>query len=216
MVAMQDVRIQIDAVGPHDRARNGINGHQREEGRIIERRENATVEHTDEVELAYEAICKGDSQLEAAEVLDVGDPKWASHVISLPKAFNRIHGLTSSRVLPIDGQLLTVQQSPLLDEASRGARQRSGEQRAVVDPHQRLVTGVDGMEMCRLVVVPLHVDDDPVELAQPRHERGVRPGRDAARRPTRCYGAAVRRSARNRASKAVAIASSSSGRSDRA
>jgi hypothetical protein len=56
LVALEDARIEIDAVGPHDRARNRVNGDQRERSRNIEGLENTTVEHTDEVELADETI----------------------------------------------------------------------------------------------------------------------------------------------------------------
>jgi len=39
-----------------------------------------------------------------------------------------------------------------LDEAGRRARQRAGKKHSVVDPHQRLVTGVDGREVRRPVI----------------------------------------------------------------
>jgi hypothetical protein len=47
------------------------------------------------------------------------------------------------------------------------------------------------MEVRWLVVVPVHVDDDPVGLAEPRHERTVRLGCDAARNTRRLRGAAA-------------------------
>jgi hypothetical protein len=53
---MEDVRIQVDTIGPHDRSRNRINGDQREHGWILERLEDATLEYTVKVELTDEPI----------------------------------------------------------------------------------------------------------------------------------------------------------------
>ena len=39
----------------------------------------------------------------------------------------------------------------------------------VVDPDERFVLSVDRVEVRRIVIAEVHVDDDPVELAQSRH-----------------------------------------------
>ena len=47
------------------------------------------------------------------------------------------------------------------------------DRRTVVNADQRFVFDVDGVEVRRVVIDEVHVDHDPVELAQPRHAHNV-------------------------------------------
>lgn len=73
------------------------------------------------------------------------------------------------RQLPARDQLTYPLGSPLLDQPSRGARQNTADYRTVTNRHQRLVLAIDRVEVRRVVIREVHVDHDPVKLAQPRH-----------------------------------------------
>jgi hypothetical protein len=58
---------------------------------------------------------------------------------------------------------------PLLDQPQSPWWQRTGEHLTRCDHDQRLVLGISRMEVRRRVIDEKHLDDDPVELADPRH-----------------------------------------------
>ena len=78
------------------------------------------------------------------------------------------------RERPVGNELVVVKLSPLLDEVHRRPRKRASDRRTVVDPDQRLVLAVQGMEVRRIVIDEVHVDHDAVELAQPRYLNNLR------------------------------------------
>src|SRR5215210_916391 len=70
---------------------------------------------------------------------------------------------------PVRRELADVKLTPLLDQACRSFRKLATDQKAVGDPNECLVLGVDRMEVRRIVVAEVHVDRDSVELAESRH-----------------------------------------------
>lgn len=71
-------------------------------------------------------------------------------------------------------QLGFVNGAPLLDEAGGGSGEFAADDRAVVDANQRFVLGVDRVEVRWVVIAEVHVDHDPVELTQARHDSYLR------------------------------------------
>ncbi len=64
--------------------------------------------------------------------------------------------------------------APLLNQSHRSLRQPTSDRRAVMNPDESFVFGIDGMKMGRIVIDEIHVDDDPVELTQPWHGLNLR------------------------------------------
>ena len=58
---------------------------------------------------------------------------------------------------------------------------RSFPHRSIIDPDLSLLAGVYGVKVRRRVVVPVHVDEDPIELGQPWHRE--QPALTALRAP---------------------------------
>lgn len=166
---VENVGIEVDAVGPGDRAGDGVHGNLCEHGSISERLEDTTFEDAVEVELAHQAVGEGEAQPEVTQVFDIYDSRRSAHRRTLSKGLDRDERCRSLRPLPVVRQVRPMQLGPLPHEASRSTRKGAGEERGVRDPHERLVAAVDRVEVGRLVILPVHVHDDPVELAEPRH-----------------------------------------------
>jgi hypothetical protein len=73
---------------------------------------------------------------------------------------------------------------PVVHEPKRPPRQETGEHLAGLDHDQRLITGIARMKMRRRMIDELHLDHDPVELADPRHALIVSKLPDAAAEST--------------------------------
>jgi hypothetical protein len=73
---------------------------------------------------------------------------------------------------------------PVTNEPKRPAREETGEHLAGLDHDQRLITGIARMKMRRRMIDELHLDHDPVELADPRHALIVSKLPDAAAEST--------------------------------
>jgi hypothetical protein len=59
-----------------------------------------------------------------------------------------------------------VDSTPLLDEPAGPSRKAAAECLTTIDPDQRLVLRIDGMEMRGCVVEVVHLDGDPVEAGE--------------------------------------------------
>jgi hypothetical protein len=75
---------------------------------------------------------------------------------------------------PVGDQLVVVELTPLLDEVAGGLGEPAADGLAGVDPDQRFVFGLDRMEVRRVVILEVHVDHDPVELAESWHHLRLR------------------------------------------
>lgn len=166
---MENVGIEVDAVGPGDRAGDGVHRCLCEEGSVPERFEDATLEYPVEVELANQAVGEGEAEPEITQVFDIDDSRRPAHGRRLAKGVDRDERRRSLRPLPIVQKVRPMQLSPLPDQATRSPRKGAGEEGGVSDPHERFVGAVDRVEVGRLVILPVHVHDDPVELAEPGH-----------------------------------------------
>ncbi len=77
-------------------------------------------------------------------------------------------------MFPVARQLGHVEFAPLLNEFGCRSRKVTADERAIVDTDQRFVLGVDRVEVRRVVVNEVHVDDDSVELAESGHAPNLR------------------------------------------
>jgi hypothetical protein len=66
-----------------------------------------------------------------------------------------------------------MQRSPLLDESEGCPWDLTADRRPVIDANQRFVFGVYRVEVRRIVIGEVHIDDDSVELAKPRHANNL-------------------------------------------
>lgn len=168
---MKDVGVEIDVVRPAKGASNRVDGCVGECLVVVDRRENPG-EFTGEIELPHEAIGERNAERAAAKMLDIGD-SGQRHVYRL---LERLDPGQSGRLLgerPVHEEFVVMQASPLLDEAHRRFRELTTDRRPVVNADQCLVLGVDRMEVWRIVISEVHVDHDPVELAQPWHSNNL-------------------------------------------
>lgn len=113
-IAVQDLRIETQPVGPNDAAGLGIDSHLLEELRISEWLEHLAPKITRQVDSSIRAVAEYQTQPEVGEGVRLGDA--GHHLISLRQRINWIQG----RLAP-------------------------------------------------QVVAPIHPDDDPVDLRDPRH-----------------------------------------------
>lgn len=66
-------------------------------------------------------------------------------------------------------QLLAVQARPLGHELERATRKTADKHLIAADRNRRVMLGVLGVEVRRIVVVEVHRHDDPIEEADARH-----------------------------------------------
>ena len=168
-VAVQDKRIEVSAVGPHNRPQLIIDTNLREEAWVGKRLEHGTVQLSGEVDIARTAVAEAEPQPIVAENLDIRDP----HEVHGPILRQRVDRLRRATVLcpaPVRLQLQTMQRRPLAHEFERTTRQLANEHRASLDRDHRMMRGVLSMEMGRFVIVEVHRDHDAVEGADSWHD----------------------------------------------
>lgn len=168
-VAVQDKRIEVGAVGPHDRPQLIIHTNLREKARVGKRLEHGTVQLPGEINITGTVIAEAKPQSIVAENLDGCDPHEVHHSI-LRQRVDRLRGATPLRANPVRLQLRTMQRRPLAHELERTNRQLAYEHRASFDRDHRMMLSVLSMEMGRFVIVEVHRDHDAVEDADPGHD----------------------------------------------
>jgi hypothetical protein len=94
-VAVQDKRIEISAVGPHDRPQLIIHTNLREEARVGKGLEHGTVQFPGEIDIAGTAIAEAEPQSIVAENLDGRD----AHEVHDPILRQRVDRLRSATIL---------------------------------------------------------------------------------------------------------------------
>jgi hypothetical protein len=121
-VAVQDKRIEVGAVGPHDRPQLIIHTNLREEARVSKRLEHGTVQLPGEIDIARTAVAEAEPQPIVAENLDRRDPHEVHDPI-LRQRVDRLRRATVLRPPPVRLQLPTMQRRPLAHELERTTRQ---------------------------------------------------------------------------------------------
>src|SRR3954454_13460192 len=85
------------------------------------------------------------------------------------------------RAPPVHVELAAVLVQPFSHQPQRSTGERTGDDGAVADRHLRRLAAIARVEVRRRVVAVVHLDHDPVELADPRHRVMVRSGADGVR-----------------------------------
>lgn len=173
-VAVQYVRIEIDSVGPADRPCQGVDRYLSEVPGVLEGLKDSTAEDLSEVELSDQVVRKGQPQPVRAQVLHLDDAGWTTHGFRLPKRLDENDRFGTLRPLPVRHQLISMLLHPLVKKPACRPWKVPPKERPVINPDEGLVAGVDGVHVRRLMVLPIHVDDDPVELAEPGRARNLR------------------------------------------
>jgi len=95
--------------------------------------------------------------------------------VMLGKRLDGLKLLLAARSMPVGLEIHAVQLCPFGHEALLVTRQRAGDH-VPVEVDRRRLSGIARMEVGLGVVrlVPVHVDRDPVEEADPRHSLTVR------------------------------------------
>ncbi len=168
-VAVQDKRIEVRAIGPHNRPQLTIHTNLREKAWVSKRLKHGTMQLPGEIDIAGAAIAEAEPQSIVAENLNGGDAHEVHHPI-LRQRIDRLRSTAILRPTPVRLQLRPMQRRPLAHELERTTRQIANEHRSGLDRNHRMVLGVLSMEMRRLVIVEIHRDHDAVEDADPGHD----------------------------------------------
>lgn len=167
-VAMEDIGVEVDVTRPAQRACHRVHGHPSEVGLITDPCEEAG-ECGSEVELTDQAIGERNPQSHLTQVLDVNDAGWSAHDFRLSKGFNRTERLGGLRAPPVLQQLVAMETPPFVHKRPRSLREVAPKRSPGFDLDEGFVAAVDRMEVGRGMIAVVHVDRDPIELAQPRH-----------------------------------------------
>jgi hypothetical protein len=140
-VTVQDIWVEVQAVGPADRAGQLVDAYLREVAGVPKWLEQAALrEDVGEVEVTDESVREGQPEAVIAERLDGGDPGQCSHAAArLAETLNRPEGGRDLRQLPVRDEFVSMQVGPLPDQPCGGRRKIPTGKRAVGDPDQGLV-----------------------------------------------------------------------------
>jgi hypothetical protein len=164
VVAVEHVGVEVDSVRPADRSSDVVDLDLAEDARIPKWLEYTALEQSIEVQFPDEAVGEGQAKAEVPEVLDVDDPGQLTHRSSLLKGLDREQRLGHLGPLPILDQFAPAEVSAFADETLRHAGQAAFNDGSVRDAHPSLVPAIEGVDVRRTVVPPVHVDHDAVEL----------------------------------------------------
>jgi hypothetical protein len=167
-VSVQNQGVQIGSVGPYDSTQLVIYLHLSEVAGIGQRLEHGAVQLPGEIDVACAAIAKTKPELVVAKHVYRGD----ANELHAPILRQRVDGLGRTPVLsplPVDFQLLAVQTCPLGHELERPSGEAAHKHLIAADHDRRVMLGVLGVEVGRIVVVEVHRHDDPVEETDAGH-----------------------------------------------
>ena len=167
-VPVQHEGIEVGSVGPDDGAQLVVYLHLSEVPGIGQRLEHGAMQLPGEIDIACAAVAEAKPELVVTKHVRRGDA-YELHVLILRQ---RVDGLGRTSVLcplPVCFQLLAVQTRPLSNELERATRETAHEHLVAADHDRRVVLGVFGVEVGRIVVVEVHRHDDPVEEADAGH-----------------------------------------------
>jgi hypothetical protein len=167
-IPVQHEGIKVGSVGPNDGAQLVVYSHLREVTGIDQRLEYGAVQLAREIDIARAAVAKAKPELVVTKHVYRGD----TYELHVPILRQRVDGLGRTPVLgplPVRFQLLAVQTRPLGHELERATRKTADKHLVAADHNRRVMLGVLGMEVGRIVVVEVHRHDDPVEEADAGH-----------------------------------------------
>ena len=169
VVPLEHIRIEVNPVRPTDRARNFVNPDFGEDLRVPELFENAAGEGRSEIQLSDEPIRKGQPESQVAEREGLHDSSELAHMAtayrrgSIGRRASGICARASRQGVPHVGALPT----PL--PSGRQSWKIASDDHSIADADLSLMRAIYRVEVRRVVVTPVHVDHDAVELRQPGH-----------------------------------------------
>lgn len=151
-VPVQHEGIEVGSVGPDDGAQLVVHSHLREVVRIGQRLEHRAMQLVREIDVARAAVAKAKPELVVTQHIHRGD----AYELHTPILRQRVDGFRRAPVLcplPICFQLFSVKAGPLRHELERATRQTTHKQVIVADHDRRVVLGIFGVEVGRIVIV---------------------------------------------------------------
>ncbi len=167
-VPVQHEGIEVGSVGPHHGAQLVVYSHLSEVARIGQRLEHGAVQLPGEIDVACAAVAEAKPELVVTKHIYRGD----AYELHAPILRQRVDGLGRTPVLgplPVGFQLIAVQTRPLGHKLERATRETANQHLIAADPNRRVMLGVLGMKVGRIVVVEVHRHDDPIEEADTGH-----------------------------------------------
>jgi len=167
-VPMQHEGIEVGSVGPHNGAQLIIYLHLSKVAGICKRLEHRAMQLPGEIDVAHAAVTEAKPQLVMTKHIDRGD----SYELHVPILRQRVDGLGRTPVLgllPICFQLLAVQTRPLGHKLERATWETADQYLVAANHNRRVMLGVLGVEVGRIVVVEVHRHDYPVEETDAGH-----------------------------------------------
>lgn len=167
-VPVQHEGIEVGSVGPYDSAQLLVYLHLSEVVRIGQRLEHGAMQLPGEIDVTCAAVAEAKPELVVTKHVYRGDA-YELHAAILRQ---RVDGLGRTPVLgslPVGFQLLAVQSRPLGHELERASRETADQHVVAADHNRRVMLGVLGVEVGRIVVVEVHRHDDSVEETDAGH-----------------------------------------------
>ena len=167
-VPVQHEGIEVGSVGPYDSAQLVVYLHLSEVAGIGQRLEDVAVQLPGEIDVACAAIAESKPELVVTKYVYRGD----ANELHVPILRQRVDGLGRTPILgplPVDFQLIAVETRPLGHKLKRPTRETADQHLIAADQDRRVMLGVLGVEVRRVVVVEVHRHDDPVEEADAGH-----------------------------------------------
>ena len=167
-VPVQHEGIEVGSVGPHHCAQLLVYLYLSEVAGIGQRLEHGAMQLPGEIDVACAVVAEAKPQFVVTKHV-YGSNAYELHV---PILRQRVDGLGRAPVLgslPVCFQLLAVQSRPLGYELERASRETADQHVVAADHNRRVMLGVLGVEVGRIVVVEIHRHDDPVEEADAGH-----------------------------------------------
>jgi len=170
---MQQLRVEVEVSRPQETASLLVDMHPCDERGVRERfAQSSKLEVLRKIDVTDVAVVELDTQAMATEPLDGDDPHETfvvlHHALSLegsdPK---RRQALSES--LPVLLELVSMERSPLGEEADDARGQSASKERAGIYRDSRDRATVLGVEVGRKMIVRLHLDHDAEEPGDLRH-----------------------------------------------
>jgi hypothetical protein len=153
---MEHIWIEIDSAGPADGPGHWIDRDLGEPCLVTQRCEHVSLQHRGEAKLPDDAVGEGQAELTSSKMLDCDDTWRPRHNVRLLKGLDLSERFRYLGALPVCFELVLMKLGPLSDEARRGTWQPATQEGSITDRNQRLVFTVDGVEVRRLMILPVH------------------------------------------------------------
>src|ERR1043166_8503679 len=160
-LVIEDVGIEIDAVGPDNRTGLGVDTNLSEVVGVLEGSEHApmTPHGGPKINNSLRTVRKRQAHNEMGADFDTGNSRVIRQHCSLQRR-NRQCRQLGAKPLPVLDELRLMDSSPFHCQGQDSWRKISAQKPDWMDNHPRSIPGIERMEVRRAVVVEVHPDDD--------------------------------------------------------